>query len=110
MPNMVWVFGYVRASWTLRGDILGDFVTRLLKHMDTTGAKRVEMALRPEDADMEILPWIAGDNFNPGYLMRGLHMMPKRGEKDEWQHNQDYWSEEKVLPTIDLSAAEFRYG
>lgn len=110
VPNMVWVFGYFRASWTLRVDIMGDFVARLLKHMDGTGAKRVEATLRPEDADMKILPWIADDNFNPSYLMRGLHMMPKRGEKDEWQHNQDYWSEEKALPAIDLSAAEFRYG
>jgi cation diffusion facilitator CzcD-associated flavoprotein CzcO len=34
VPNMVWVFGYFRASWTLRVDLLGDFVCRLLNHMD----------------------------------------------------------------------------
>ena len=33
MPNMVWVFGYFRASWTLRADLLADFVCRLLDHM-----------------------------------------------------------------------------
>ena len=34
VPNMVWVFGYFRASWTLRADLIADFVCRLLKHMD----------------------------------------------------------------------------
>ena len=34
VPNMVWVFGYFRASWTLRADLVADFVCRLLKHME----------------------------------------------------------------------------
>ena len=30
IPNMAWVFGYFRASWTLRTDLVADFVCRLL--------------------------------------------------------------------------------
>src|SRR4051794_30265924 len=30
VPNLVWVFGYFRASWTLRVDLVADFVCRLL--------------------------------------------------------------------------------
>ena len=30
VPNMAWVFGYFRASWTLRTDLVADFVCRLL--------------------------------------------------------------------------------
>ncbi|MEI4861503.1 FAD-containing monooxygenase EthA, partial [Klebsiella pneumoniae] len=26
VPNLVWIFGYFRASWTLRVDLIGDFV------------------------------------------------------------------------------------
>jgi cation diffusion facilitator CzcD-associated flavoprotein CzcO len=33
VPNMAWVFGYFRASWTLRADLVADFVCRLLNHM-----------------------------------------------------------------------------
>ena len=33
VPNMAWVFGYFRASWTLRTDLVADFVCRLLAHM-----------------------------------------------------------------------------
>ena len=35
VPNLVWVFGYFRASWTLRVDLVADFVCRLLNHMKT---------------------------------------------------------------------------
>jgi monooxygenase len=109
VPNVVWVFGYFRASWTLRVDMLGDFVCRLLNHMDRRGAKRIDVALRDEDRDMEILPWIEEDNFNPGYLKRGLDKMPRRGAKPEWRHNQDYWREREQIPAIDLDGSEFLY-
>lgn len=110
VPNMVWVFGYFRASWTLRVDLLGDFVCRLLKQMDEAGVRRVEVAIPDADKDMEILPWIDPENFNPGYLMRRMNLLPKRGSKYEWQHTQDYWREKDELPAIDLTSAEFRYA
>ena len=109
VPNMVWVFGYFRASWTLRADLIADFVCRLLNHMRDKGAKRVSVALRPEDRDMPLLPWIDPENFNPGYLMRGMHLLPRRGDKPEWQHSQDYWREKDELPVIDLDDPAFVY-
>jgi cation diffusion facilitator CzcD-associated flavoprotein CzcO len=102
VPNMVWVFGYFRASWTLRADLISDFVARLLHHMRELGVTRVTPALRPQDADMPILPWIDPENFNPGYLMRSMHLLPQRGDKPEWQHTQDYWTERDTLPAADL--------
>jgi cation diffusion facilitator CzcD-associated flavoprotein CzcO len=110
VPNMVWVFGYFRASWTLRVDIMGDFVCRLLEHMDEVGETKVEVRLRPEDREMPLSAWIDPENFNPGYLMRGLQLMPQRGDRPEWQHTQDYWAEHKTLPAIDLEGPEFVYG
>jgi monooxygenase len=109
VPNLAWVFGYFRASWTLRVDMLGDFVCGVLNHMDEIGAKRIEVRLRDEDADMDILPWIEQENFNPGYLMRDLDRLPRRGSKPEWRHNQDYWAERVEIPAIDLDGAEFVY-
>ena len=37
LPNLAYVFGYFRASWTLRADIISDFVCRLLAHMEEKG-------------------------------------------------------------------------
>lgn len=109
VPNMAWVMGYFRASWTLRVDMMGDFICNLLNHMAQIGAKRVEVALRPEDEEMELHPWIEADNFNPGYLMRGLDQLPRRGDKPEWRHNQDYWAERDEIPVIDCAGTEFVY-
>jgi cation diffusion facilitator CzcD-associated flavoprotein CzcO len=109
VPNMLWVFGYFRASWTLRADLLADFVCRLLAHMEKKGATRVEVRLRPEDEGMELLPWIDPENFNPSYLMRAMRLLPKRGAKPEWQHTQDYWREKDEIPAIDLDGPEFVY-
>ena len=103
VPNLAWVFGYFRASWTLRVDLMGDFIARLFKVMDAKGAKKVTPQLREvEDADMVISDWMDPNNFNPNYLMRSQHLMPKSGDKSEWMHNQDYWTEKEVLPAANL--------
>ena len=102
VPNLVWVFGYLRASWTLRVDLIADFVCRLLAHMDDVGARSVVPALRPQDDAMAILPWVDPDNFSSGYLARSMHLMPKRGDRPEWQHGQDYEADRVALPAADL--------
>jgi hypothetical protein len=109
LPNMAWIFGYFRASWTLRVDIVADFVCRLLTHMKKHGYKRVDVAVPEKLRNMKLLSWIDPDDFNPGYIMRGMHLLPKRGEAREWQHTQDYWGEKDELPKIDLTGEEFVY-
>jgi cation diffusion facilitator CzcD-associated flavoprotein CzcO len=110
IPNLTWIFGYFRQAWTLRVDLIGDFICRLLKHMDHKGARRVTPTLRPEDKDMTLGPWISPDSFNSGYVVRHHHLLPKTGDKPEWQHTQDYWTEREVLPTVDLDNAILVYG
>jgi cation diffusion facilitator CzcD-associated flavoprotein CzcO len=110
VPNLVWIFGYLRASWTLRVDLVADFVCRMLRHMKENGVSKVTPQLRPEDHNMPLLPWIDPENFNPGYMTRGMHLMPKRGDKPEWQHTQDYWSEKDEFPNIDLKDKAFVYS
>ncbi|MCP5383170.1 MAG: NAD(P)/FAD-dependent oxidoreductase [Altererythrobacter sp.] len=109
VPNMVWVMGYFRASWTLRVDMMGDFVCHLLRHMRENGASRVEVSPPGGAGAMQLGPWIDPDNFNPGYLKRGMDRMPMAGDRPEWRHTQDYWSERDDFPKIDLAGPEFRY-
>ena len=109
VPNLIWVFGYFRASWTPRSELIADFVCRLLRHMQQTGAKSVEPALRPSERDMPQLRWIDDENFNPGYLKRAMGVLPKRGTTREWQHTQDYWREKDEFPAIDLADDVFVY-
>ena len=110
VPNMAWVFGYLRASWTLRTELIADFVCRLLNHMSEVGAQRVEVGLRREEHNMPLGPWIEPESFNASYIMRGLAMLPQSGDKPEWRHTQDYWREKDDFPAIDLDDEVFRYA
>ncbi|HWF00087.1 MAG TPA: NAD(P)/FAD-dependent oxidoreductase [Caulobacteraceae bacterium] len=110
VPNMAWVFGYLRNSWTLRTELVADFVCRMLNHMTQKGASRVEVTLRPAEHNMPLGPWIDPENFNGGYIMRGQHLLPQRGDKPEWQHTQDYWTEKNDFPAIHLDDEVFRYA
>jgi hypothetical protein len=77
--------------------------------MHNKQVKQVTMTLREEDADMELLPWIDTEEFNPGYMLRSLHLLPKRGSKEDWQHTQDYWAERDELPKVSLDDELFVY-
>jgi cation diffusion facilitator CzcD-associated flavoprotein CzcO len=109
VPNMAWVFGYFRASWTLRADLLAAFVCRLLQHMDDKGARVVTPTLRPQDQGMALQPWVAPENFNPGYIQRGLHLLPKQGAHAPWLHRQDYAVDKVELPQADLEDGSLAY-
>jgi cation diffusion facilitator CzcD-associated flavoprotein CzcO len=110
VPNLVWVFGYFRSSWTLRVDMLADFVCRLFDHMDSRGARTVTPMLRPDDSEMPLKPWVEPDDFNPGYITRGLHKMPKQGSYDPWCHTQDYGADKDDVPAADLDDGSLIYG
>lgn len=110
VPNLVWVFGYFRASWTLRTDLVADFVCRLLPHMAARGAEKIEPVLPAGGEGPEGGPWTDPEDFNPGYLLRDLHRLPKTGPGEAWRHSQDYWRDKDVFPAIDLDDEAFLYG
>ncbi len=103
VPNLAYVFGYFRSSWTLRADLISELVCRLLAHMDENGSTMCVPKLPVELNEMERLSWVEPDNFNPGYLTRSMHLMPKQGPEDPWRLGHDYTSEKDILPTADLA-------
>lgn len=110
VPNLVWVFGYFRASWTLRADLMGDFVVKLLQHMDAQGLSKVEVELGPDEQALDPLPFVDPDDFNPGYIQRGAHLLPRSLDKPEWRHSQNYAQDVKVFPTISVEETPFAYS
>jgi monooxygenase len=109
LPNLAYVFGYFRHSWTLRADLISDFVCRLLAHMEEKGATTVVPRLRDEDRDMALRPWVDPENFNPGYLARSLHLMPKQGDREPWTRLHEYVEERELLPKADLDDGTLVY-
>jgi monooxygenase len=102
VPNLAYVFGYFRASWTLRADLISDFVCRLLNYMDEHGKHSVTPALRDDERNMVLGAWVDPENFNPGYLTRSLHLLPKQGDREPWRLLHEYSQEKDLLPMADL--------
>ncbi len=93
IPNMVSIFGYVNASWTLKSDIVADYVCRLLKVMDAKGAKIANPKLGK--TDMPRMPFVG--EFSSGYLARAADTLPVNGDRHPWRVLQHYAAEKKIL-------------
>ena len=110
VPNMAWVFGYLRASWTMRADMVSAFVCRLLNHMAARKARTVTARLREEDADMRPRPFIEPENFNAGYLTRSMHLMPRQGDRDPWFSARTTRSRRRRSPRPTWTTARWSMG
>ena len=84
LPNLVSAFGYTNASWTLKAELICEYVCRLLRHMDRRGYAQCRP--RP-DGDVETAPYI---DFTSGYVQRALDSLPKQGARHPWKVYQNY--------------------
>jgi cation diffusion facilitator CzcD-associated flavoprotein CzcO len=85
VPNLVSVFGYINASWTLKADLICNYVCRLLKVMDRKGMRQVTPRNRDEKP---VAPFL--ERFSSGYVQRSLAGWPKQGAKAPWRVYQNY--------------------
>ena len=103
VPNMVHTFGYINASWTLRADLIANWMCRLLNHMRQVGATTVTPRIADELADsMTQRFWI--DDFSAGYMQRVMHRFPKQGDEMPWMNPQNYRKDRKMFrdePIVD---------
>jgi monooxygenase len=85
IPNFAMTFGYTNASWTLKADLVSEFVCRVLNYMDANGFDTVVPEHPGESVDE--LPFM---DFTPGYFQRSMHLLPKSGSKAPWRLKQNY--------------------
>jgi monooxygenase len=85
VPNFAFTIGYTNASWTLKADLVAEYVCRLLAHMDERGYRVVT----PIDDDPRIqrVPLL---DFQAGYVQRSLHLFPKAGSRAPWKLGMSY--------------------
>ncbi|MFP6809171.1 MAG: NAD(P)/FAD-dependent oxidoreductase [Pseudomonadales bacterium] len=100
VPNMIQTFGYINASWTLRADIIAEYVCRLINRMDELGMRQCTPRLRDEDRDMDLMPWIT--DFSSGYMQRSMHLLPKQGDNGPWKNSQNYALDKKLIRNAPL--------
>ena len=85
LPNAAMVFGYTNSSWTLKADIISEYVCQVLKHMDKTG-KKYCVAVN-SDVSVEKTPFL---DMHSGYIQRAVGKIPRQGSKSPWRVNQNY--------------------
>jgi cation diffusion facilitator CzcD-associated flavoprotein CzcO len=84
VPNFALTMGYTNASWTLKADLVAQYVCRVLSYMDAHDYQVVTPV--PPDSD-ERLPLI---DLMSGYVTRGLAGLPKQGPRPPWRLYQNY--------------------
>src|SRR3546814_13455138 len=80
VPNFAVVFGYLNASWTLRADIVAEYVCRVLNHMQDKGAE----VATPILADPATLTEENIFDFSSGFIQRDMQIMPKNASDLPW--------------------------
>lgn len=85
IPNFAFTVGYTNSSWTLKADLVAEYVVRLLKHMDATG---LDIAYpHNRDPDLPTRPLL---DFGAGYVQRALGRLPMAGTTKPWTLGMHY--------------------
>ncbi|WP_207838492.1 flavin-containing monooxygenase [Williamsia soli] len=85
IPNFAYIVGYTNASWTLKADLVCDYVCRLLRHMDAGGYGSV---VARRDPSVEEEPFL---DFAAGYVLRSVNTFPHQGSRAPWRLRMNYY-------------------
>ncbi len=84
VPNCAMTIGYTNASWTLKADLVAQYVCRLIRHMDRRRYATCT-PIAPEAGELH--PII---DFSSGYVRRSVDALPKQGSTPPWRLYQSY--------------------
>ncbi|MFT3873800.1 MAG: NAD(P)/FAD-dependent oxidoreductase [Nocardioides sp.] len=104
VPNLVYTVGYTNASWTLKADLVADFVARLLSFLDEHGYRTV--VPMPDDTVAE-RPFM---DLESGYVLRSLDHLPKQGDRAPWLLKQNYLADRRLIRRGSLTDGVLHYG
>jgi monooxygenase len=105
VPNAVMALGYTNMSWTLRCDLIAQYVCRLLNHMDRHGYSVCVPRLPGAGLERRSLL-----DFSSGYIQRAAGVLPRQGTQRPWKLTQNYLEDYAQLRYASVSdrAMEFR--
>jgi monooxygenase len=91
LPNLGMIFGYTNASWTLKADLVSEYMCRMINHMDATGT---QYAVPEDHESISRIPFM---DMSSGYIQRALSKVPQQGEKLPWRLYQNYMKDMMML-------------
>lgn len=93
VPNAAMIFGYTNISWTLKVDIVAEYLCRLFNLMDKRGYRTVVARDAENSRGKET---ILG-SLNSGYIKRAADRLPRQGTQGPWKSSQNYLEDVKIL-------------
>ncbi len=105
IPNLASAFGYSNASWTLKAELICEYVCRLLNMMRRRGYAQCRPRLDGRPLETE-----AFMDFSSGYVRRALVELPKQGKRRPWKIYQNYLKDLLLMRygRLDDGVMEFR--
>ena len=104
VPNFAYAIGYTNASWTLKVDLVGEYLGRLLAYMRRSGFDTCVPV--NDDPSMGRRPLL---DFGAGYVRRAAEHLPQQGTRGPWTVTMSYRDDVERLAhgTIDDGVARF---
>ena len=103
VPNFAFTIGYTNASWTLKADLVAEYVCRLLERMDRDGFKH---CVPVDDGTVERRPLL---DFQAGYVQRSIHEFPQGGASAPWKLGMSYAQDVVTLRHRSLDDGALRF-
>jgi len=104
IPNFAFTIGYTNASWTLKSDLVGEFVCRVLRHMDKYGfVAAVPINNDPRLTEAPLL------DFSSGYVLRSIDQFPRAGSRKPWRLGMSYFHDVMTLRYRRLEDGAMRF-
>jgi monooxygenase len=92
VPNLAMALGYTNASWTLKCDLVAQYVCRLLAYMD-----RNDYGIATPQPPDPALPTDPIIDLRSGYVMRSIDQLPKQAQALPWRLHQNYFRDIRLL-------------
>jgi monooxygenase len=104
VPNFAFTIGYTNASWTLKADLVAEYVCRLLAHLDDHGHRSVVPVAEPGIGQQPFM------DFSSGYVLRSLGNLPKQGDRAPWRLRQNYLHDVRTIRRDAIDDGVLRFG
>ena len=92
VPNLAFTVGYTNASWTLKADLVAEYVCRLLWEMRARGS-----SICVPRSPREGLPTYPILDLKSGYVLRSADHLPKQAGVLPWRLHQNYIRDIRML-------------
>jgi monooxygenase len=106
VPNLISIFGYTNASWTLKCELIARFLCRVLDRMAARGSDICVPV--NDDAAMPTTPTL--DALTSGYVQRAAAILPRQGDRAPWRMHQNYFEDLRALRFSSLADPALRFG